>query len=152
DLTNKLTAELRGTFANAKDAEAAEKAVEELRKLILDQMEKGIEQTQKQGKDWDRIVELMKLAQSSIKEAKVQRTDATLQGTLTVKPDWAVLNVALIEAVQKVRDAAARMQSQNNLKQIALAMHNYHDVNGAFPPAAIYDKNGKPLLSWRVLI
>jgi prepilin-type processing-associated H-X9-DG protein len=64
----------------------------------------------------------------------------------------AALNVALIEAVQKVRDAAARMQNQNNLRQIALAMHSYQDVYGAFPPAAIYDKNGKPLLSWRVMI
>jgi Protein of unknown function (DUF1559) len=31
-------------------------------------------------------------------------------------------------------------------------MHNYHDVNGRFPPAAVYSKDGKPLLSWRVLL
>ena len=40
----------------------------------------------------------------------------------------------------------------NNMRQIALAMHNYHDANGHFPPAATYDDDGKPLLSWRVLI
>jgi hypothetical protein len=39
-----------------------------------------------------------------------------------------------------------------NLKHIALAMHNYLDTHGCFPPAAIYGKNGKPLLSWRVLL
>ncbi len=44
------------------------------------------------------------------------------------------------------------MQSINNLKQMALAMHNYNDVNGHFPAQAIYDKSGKPLLSWRVMI
>ena len=40
----------------------------------------------------------------------------------------------------------------DQLKQIALALHNYHDTYRTFPAAAITDKNGKPLLSWRVAI
>ncbi|WP_020468113.1 DUF1559 family PulG-like putative transporter [Zavarzinella formosa] len=45
--------------------------------------------------------------------------------------------------------AVGRMQSVNNLKQLMLALHNYHDVNGHFP-TDIVSKEGKPLLSWRV--
>lgn len=51
-----------------------------------------------------------------------------------------------------IREAAARAQSQNNLKQMAFAMHNYQEAEKSLPPAAIYDQQGQPLLSWRVLI
>jgi hypothetical protein len=57
---------------------------------------------------------------------------------------------AVKPAVGKVRDEARRARSANNLKQMALAIWNYHDVYKGFPMDASYDKNGKPLLSWRV--
>ena len=58
----------------------------------------------------------------------------------------------MLPAIQSSRAAARRVQSINQLKQIGLAMHNYGTANRKLPPAYTADKEGKPLLSWRVMI
>lgn len=57
----------------------------------------------------------------------------------------------LLPAVSNVRGAANRMKSSNNMKQMALAAHNYNDTLGELPGNS-YSPDGKPLLSWRVHI
>jgi len=63
-----------------------------------------------------------------------------------------LLAVLLLPAVQSAGEAARRAQCSNYLKQIGLAMHNYHDVWGSLPPAYTVDEDGNRLHSWRTLI
>jgi hypothetical protein len=78
-------------------------------------------------------------------------TRQTLPG-MNVGASAPVAVALLLPAVQAARESARRMQSSNHLKQIALGLHNHHDVFGTFPAAYSCSKDGKPLLSWRVAI
>ena len=64
-----------------------------------------------------------------------------------------LLIALLLPAVQTDRRGPSRrMGCSNNLKQLALAMHNYHDVHGCFPPAYTTDEDGRPMHSWRIFL
>ena len=177
DLGADARLDVRAAYADAaaaQDAEKAVKALAEVGRKELARMKKELEdklydpklKTPRPAGDLaEAIAEVFAIGainrlDETLADPKFitrEKTELTLavpmpKEVLVVVGGFVSLGAAvLMPAVQKVREAAGRMSSANNLKQIGLAIHNFEAANGRLP-ADIVDKNGKPILSWRVEI
>lgn len=121
-----------------------------------------------QAKDPDATKALLNLAQDALDllanasrnepalaslAAPIGRIKPLAQGDrITVEADLETTTELVAVPIRRAREAARRSLCVTNLKAITLAMHIYSEVHGAFPPAYSKGPDGKPLLSWRVLI
>jgi prepilin-type processing-associated H-X9-DG protein len=150
NLDKKLTAEFRFIGENEEKAIDSERSFNLLMKLAEDGIGTLLKD-EKQAEDLKPLLPTLTEIQKVVSEVKAKRDGNVTTATVAINADPALAK-PLVNLVLKPQMASARARSSNNLKQIGLALHNYHDKYGAFPPAAIVDKKGKALLSWRVAI
>lgn len=152
-LTFEKEAGIRG-YAECKDESAAKRVAETTRALVtlgrntLRQL-KG-RPAGATGQDQAVAQMFLPMAEQLLTSADVQSDETSVTLSSKANGGTAVALGFILPAVQQAREAARRQQSTNNLKQIALAFHNYHDVHGHLPPAVI-EENGVAR-SWRVEI
>ena len=152
DLDDKLRAAAQATFATEADAKDGTAAVDDALNLTragLLQMSKELNRFE----DAPYLTALLKVVQAALREAKAEQKGTAVEVEAAIKIDPEATAAAAAEAVTKIQTAAQRIGISNDLKQLALASIIYADSHdGKMLPAAVVDKNGKPLLSWRVLV
>lgn len=130
-----------------------EKSLDILRGLAnigLDEGEKEIKAAAKNGEDLKALLPLLKATREVVKAARVDVDDRITTATLTVPTDLPF--GPFVELLAGGGGPGSSAENTNNLKQLGLSIHNYHDANNALCPSYLVDKKGKPTLSWRVMM
>ncbi len=139
--------------AGAKQVAATAQSLIPLGQNMLAGIERQMAGNAAAGMNPEAIQQTIGIARDFLGSIQVRADGSTV--TLTAKGETSNVPVAvalLMPALQSARSAARRSQSTNNLKQIALAIHNYHDTYGHFPAPAVLGPDGKTTHSWRVAI
>ena len=166
DIGKESSLQARLTFPNAGKAEQAEAAADDAIALVrIFMLGRARQELRREIEDAPNptvpmfISLLIKQFEDGMRGVKVMRKGSELSASAEAKIDIAAIKsrtraeAAAILADEAGRLARNRRTSVNNLKQLALAIQSFHDLNRMLPPPAICSKkDGTPLLSWRVMV
>jgi hypothetical protein len=150
-----LDLDVRATTARAADAPEVEKALVALAKLGATEVEGELPDLKKQGETDTSIKALGQIfgaVSEAAKKGKCETDGTTVRLTAELPLVGLPLARAVPAVVERFARAAAATRSAYNLHRIGVGAFEYEEKYSTFPPAAVCDKKGKPLLSWRVVI
>jgi Protein of unknown function (DUF1559) len=151
DLDDHLRADVKAAFANDADAKEGGAAIDDALDMARGAFVQGLKQLS-DDTDAPKMVAFLKDIQAALRMVKAAPKGAAVEVEASLKINPKETAAAAMEAVVKVREAANRIQISNDFKQLALGAISYADANNGGLPSDVYDKNGKPLLSWRVQV
>jgi prepilin-type processing-associated H-X9-DG protein len=148
DLDDGVKLRVRAKFADEAAAMKGEKAL----RAAVERCREELKEVPEELRKVKFVKRLLDLADGSLKGVTVKRDGAALGGEMQAKPDLESMIPDLRERLPIIRQAINRNGSRDNLRWIGIALHEYYHDHKRYVPPAVYDKAGKPLLSWRVLL
>ena len=151
-LDDRLAVHTRVATKDADSSERLRRTAEALKTLVQNAVE-NTRNTVQSGVQPENttILAILDVADALLENLKFQQEGNEVQLETSVALDEAQIR-GLLSPIAAARQAAQRLQAQNNMKQLALAMHNYAQIYRHFPPAVLYGPDGKTPYSWRVAL
>jgi hypothetical protein len=148
DLGDEAKVELRLSFPDKEIARDGETALRTALYVLRELLARAPEELGVAPEKARSVGAVLGRMQAALKAATVTRENAAVSAAARVDVEGSI--VATL--AQQLIDAGLGRRVENNLKQLVLGIVNYADTNGGKVPAGVFDKAGKPLLSWRVAI
>jgi len=149
DVDDDARLELRLNYAKESTAATGEEVAQAVLRMLARSISRQIAQAEQMQSQSDEMLKIARRLLGALQDLAVEQQGKSVRAGLELKEDQAI---AVLNTTARLRVATSRVRSVNNLRQIAIAMHNYHDTYGHFPPAVATSREGKPLYSWRVLL